>query len=131
MAANFSQLGFHHGFGLTATLPPLVGQQKAWDLLYTGRRLAGEQAFAIGLLDRFVAEADVRDEAIRFAAEIATSAPLAVRSIRETMRAGFVDRFRAATAHEQQEQNLLQKTQDFREGTAASIERRVPSFRGL
>lgn len=130
MAANFAQLGFHHGFGLTATLPPLVGQQKAWDLLYTGRRVAGEEAFRMGLLDRFVADGEVRNEALRFAGEIATSAPLAVRSIRATMRDGLVQRFRAATAHEQQEQDWLQKTEDFKEGTAASIERRAPEFRG-
>src|SRR3989442_2548733 len=40
-AANFARLGFHHGFGLTVTLPAIVGQQKALDLLYTGRRVKG------------------------------------------------------------------------------------------
>src|SRR5439155_742096 len=40
--ANFARLGFHHGFGMTVTLPALVGQQAALDLLYTGRRVPGE-----------------------------------------------------------------------------------------
>ncbi len=130
MTANFAQLGFHHGFGLTITLPPIVGQQKALDLLYTGRRLNGEESHAIGLLDRFVDLEKVRDEAHAYAAEIASSAPLAVRSIRETMRQGIGDRYRLATARERREQDRLQKTQDFQEGIKASAERRKPEFQG-
>jgi enoyl-CoA hydratase/carnithine racemase len=130
MAANFSQLGFHHGFGLTITLPPIVGQQKALDLLLTGRRIDGEEANALGLLDRFVALEEVRAEAHRMAAEIASSAPLAVRSIRATMRADIGARYRAATAHEGKEQAILRATEDFKEGTRASAERRPPAFQG-
>lgn len=130
MAANFAQLGFHHGFGLTVLLPPIVGQQRALELLMTGKRIKGEYAHAIGLLDRFVAPEEVRAEAIRFAGEIAGSAPLAVTSIRATMREGLADRYRAATAHERAEQDRLRTTKDFREGIRATAERRTPQFRG-
>ena len=130
MAANFAQLGFHHGFGLTITLPPIVGQQKAMDLLLTGRRVAGEEAHAMGLLDRFVALEEVRDEAHRMAAAIAASAPLAVISIRETMRAGIGERYAQATDREAQEQATLRATDDFKEGIRASAERRTPEFKG-
>ena len=47
-AVNFTRLGFHPGFGLTATLPRLIGSQQAALLMYTGRRITGEQALAIG-----------------------------------------------------------------------------------
>src|SRR6476620_3091529 len=60
-SANFAQLGFHHGFALSATLPAIVGQQHALDLLYTGRRIDGEQAVRIGLADRLAGADDVRD----------------------------------------------------------------------
>ena len=43
-SANFARLGFHQGFGLTVTLPRLVGPQVAADLLFTGRRVPGEEA---------------------------------------------------------------------------------------
>ena len=75
MTANFARLGFHHGFGLTATLPPIVGQQRALEMLYTGVRLQGDEAHRIGLLDRLVATRDIEDEAIRFAADIARPRP--------------------------------------------------------
>ena len=88
-SANFARLGFHHGFGLSVTLPALAGQQTALDLLLTGRRVPGEEAFALGLCDRLVDDGEVRREAQALASEIARSAPLAVRSIRATLRAGL------------------------------------------
>lgn len=131
LTANFSRLGFHHGFGLSATLPPIVGQQRAHELLLTGRRIDGTTGAAIGLLDHLVESTDgIRVRATELAAEIAAAAPLAVRSIRETMRAGLADRVAAATAREDAEQARLRETADFREGIRASGERREPRFEG-
>lgn len=129
-AANFAQLGFHHGFGLSVTLPRIVGQQHALDLLYTGRRIDGGDAAQLGLVDRLVNAEQLRDAARELAADIARSAPLAVASIRGTMRADLVDAFRVAVDREAAEQLRLQQTADFREGVRASSERRQPSFRG-
>ncbi len=129
-AANFARLGFHHGFGLTVTLPAIVGPQSASELLLTGRRIAGEEATRVGLCDRMVERGEVRSAAHDLAAEIAASAPLAVRSIRQTMRAGLADSFRAATLHERQEQDRLRLTEDFAEGVRAVAERRPPRFSG-
>jgi 2-(1,2-epoxy-1,2-dihydrophenyl)acetyl-CoA isomerase len=128
--ANFSRLGFHHGFGMTVTLPALVGQQAALDLLYTGRRVPGEEARSLGLCDRLVPAERIRTEAHALAAEIAASAPLAVRSIRQTLRDDLADRVRAATEREQAEQVRLMQTEDFREGVQGVSERRAPRFRG-
>jgi enoyl-CoA hydratase/carnithine racemase len=131
LTANFSRLGFHQGFALSVTLPDIVGRQRANELLYTGRRIDGTAAASIGLLDRLVGStAEVRAEAVALAAEIASAAPLAVRSIRATMRAGLADRVRAATAHEDAEQARLRETADFREGIRATAERRDPRFEG-
>lgn len=131
LTANFSRLGFHHGFGLTATLPPIVGQQRANELLLTGRRIDGATGAALGLLDRLADDTDgIRPRAAELAAEIAAAAPLAVRSIRTTMRAGLAERVAAATAREDAEQARLRETADFREGIRASGERREPRFEG-
>jgi 2-(1,2-epoxy-1,2-dihydrophenyl)acetyl-CoA isomerase len=129
-AANFSRLGFHHGFGLSATLPRVVGQQAAHELLFTGRRIDGVEAHRIGLTDRLVAAEDIRSTALAFAREIAGAAPLAVRSIRATMRRALLDELQAALDHEKAEQDQLRTTADFREGIKASAERREPNFTG-
>ena len=128
--ANFARLGFHHGFGLSVTLPAIVGQQRALELLYTGRRIKGEEAAAIGLVDRCVDDDRIRDEARLLAAEIAASAPLAVRSIKQTMRGHLPDAIRAATDREKAEQERLSTTSDWLEGVAAMAERRPPRFTG-
>jgi enoyl-CoA hydratase/carnithine racemase len=129
-SANFARLGIHHGFGITVTLPLVVGAQRALELLYTGVRLRGEDAHRIGLCDRLVASDRLREEAVALADEIAASSPLAVRSIRKTMRGDLADRIREATAHEAAEQAALFGTSDFREGVSAAAERRPPRFTG-
>src|SRR5919109_52312 len=124
------RLGFHHGFGMTVTLPSLVGQQTARELLYTARRVRGEEALSLGLCDRLASAERIRVEAQALAGLIATSAPLAVRSIRQTLRGDLAERVRAATERERAEQDRLMQTQDFREGVRAASERRDPEFRG-
>lgn len=130
LTANFARLGFHHGFALTVTLPRVIGQQRALELLLTGARLKGAEAHDIGLLDRLVQLAELEEAARAFAAEIAASAPLAVASIRATMRRGLVDATRVAMDHERAEQDRLAATRDFREGVRATNERRTPRFEG-
>lgn len=129
-SANFARLGFHHGFLLTATLPRVIGQQKSLDLLYTGRRVKGDEAIELGLIDRLVPLADVRSAAHALAREIAISAPLAIESIRETMRGDLPELARAVRVREQGEQARLRETDDWREGVRAMSERRLPDFSG-
>ncbi len=129
-ASNFARLGFHQGFGLSVTLPYVVGNQKALELLYTGKRITGEQALAIGLADRLAPLDSLRDEARALAAEIAGSAPLALRAVRKTMRTDLADAVAKVTAHESLEQARLQQTKDFTEGIRASADRREPQFTG-
>ena len=128
--ANFNRLGFHPGFGLSITLPRVVGEQKAALLFYTGRRIGGEEAHAIGLVDVLVPQAEVRDAALALAREIAQSAPLAVASTRRTLRRGLADAIAAITDHELTEQQRHFETEDFKEGVTAMAERRMPSFSG-
>jgi enoyl-CoA hydratase/carnithine racemase len=127
-SANFNRLGFHPGFSLTYTLPRLVGQQKANLLFYTGRRITGEEAVAMGMADVLVPLAELRPAALALATEIAQSAPLAVVSTRETMRRGFADEAERATERELVEQDWTRKTADFKEGVKSWAERRPGNF---
>jgi enoyl-CoA hydratase/carnithine racemase len=129
-SANFVSLGFHPGFGLTHTLPRLIGSQRANLLFYTGRRINGEEAMAWGLGEVLTSLDNVRSTAIELAKEIAANAPLAVQSTRATMRAGLAAAVKAATDHEFKEQHWLQKTEDHKEGIRAVAERRPGRFVG-
>ena len=128
--ANFTRLGFHPGFGLTVTLPAVVGQTKAALMFYTSRRVTGEEAHAMGLADVLVPQQQVRDAAINLASEISENSPLGLVATRMTMRGDIADRVRKATDHELEEQTRLRKTEDFKEGVKAVFERRLPNFGG-
>lgn len=128
--ANFTRLGFHPGFGLTVTLPAVIGETKASLMFYTSRRVPGDEAYAMGLADVLVRQDQVRDAAIKLAAEIGENSPLGLIATRMTMRGGIADRVREATDHELEEQTRLRKTDDFNEGVKSVAERRVPNFKG-
>lgn len=130
MATNFVRLGIHPGFGISLTLPELVGPARASDILLTGRRISGEECFQLGLANRLVAQAEVRSTAIALAAEMAAAAPLAVAATRATLRGELAARVRERLVHERQTQDRLSATADAEEGIAAMLERRDPVFRG-
>ena len=128
--ANFVKLGFHPGFGLTHTLPRLIGEQRAALMFLTGRRVKPEDALAWGLVDEVVPQADLLDAAKALAAEIAENAPLAVVATRKTLRAGLAAAVQAQTDHEHGQQTILRATEDFAEGVRAVAERRPGNFKG-
>ncbi|CAN5784541.1 enoyl-CoA hydratase/isomerase family protein [soil metagenome] len=128
--ANFVKLGFHPGFGLTHTLPRLIGQHRANLMFLTGRRVKPEDGLAWGLVDEIAPLADLRAAAGRLAQEIAENAPLAVVATRKTLRADLAAAVRAQTMHEHEQQTLLRATDDYAEGVKAVSERRVGNFTG-
>lgn len=127
-AANFAKLGFHPGFGSSVTLPKVIGDQKAKDMLFSARRVVGEEAYEIGLADRLTSKENLMTEAETFAETIASSAPMAVESIRSTLRGNLAEEVEKMVDWELSEQVRLQKTEDFKAGIAASLTREVPRF---
>jgi enoyl-CoA hydratase/carnithine racemase len=127
--ANFVKLGFHPGFALTHTLPRLIGAQKAHLILLGGERIAAQQAFDWGLVDKIVHAGEHRAAAIGMAAEFAANAPLAVQATKETLRTGLFDAAQTAVELEFKKQVELMKTEDFKEGVAAYRERRPAVFK--
>ena len=128
--ANFTRLGISPGFGLTLTLPRLVGPQRAARILSTGRRVDADEALAIGLFDEVVPDDAVDDAALVMAASLASASPLAMLAMRQLLRADLVAALVSTLARERSAQQPLFDTQDFREGVAAWRERRAPVFRG-
>lgn len=128
-AANFVKLGFHPGFGLTYTLPRLIGRQNAARMFLTGERYDADAALKMGLADEVAPLDQLLTRAHALAASIAENAPLAVRSTRKTLRADLAAAVRAQTDHEFAEQRWLMKTDDFKEGVKAVSERRPGDFK--
>lgn len=129
-SANFTKLGFHPGFGLTYTLPRLLGIQRATQMFLTSERYGVEQCKEWGLVDKLVESGQLQDAALAFAKEIAVNAPLALLSTRATLRGNLLEEVRAQLHHEHMQQLQLQPTEDFAEGVRASAERRPGNFKG-
>lgn len=129
-SANFAALGIHQGFGLSVTLPALLGPSHAAQVLLSARRYRGEEAVEIGLADECVPSDRLMERTMEVASEIARNAPLAVRAIKGTLRLGLGDRVRAICEREAAEQLRLSVTADAKEGMAAVAERRVGEFTG-
>ena len=127
-SANFAKLGFHPGFGSSVTLPRVVGKQNAMNMLLTARRVGGEEAFQMGLADKLSSKDDLMFEAEKFAGEITSSAPMAVESIRSTLRGDLAEQVERIVDWELSEQVRLQKTDDFKAGIEASLTRNLPVF---
>jgi enoyl-CoA hydratase/carnithine racemase len=128
-AANFAMLGIHPGFGLSYTLPRLIGAQRASLMFYTARRIAAEEALAWGLADVLAPADGLREAAGTLASEIAACAPMAVESVRATLRQGLAEAVLAQLERELDEQRRLALTADHREGVRAVAERRAGVFR--
>ena len=129
-SANFVKLGFHPGFGLTCTLPRLIGQQRATEMFLTAERYKAEDVIAWGLVDRIAGVDSLRARALAFAHDIAVNAPLSLLTTRATLRGDLVERVRATLVHEHREQVQLLNTEDFAEGIRSVGERRPGNFVG-
>lgn len=125
---NFARLGMNHGFGMTATLAAVVGENRAMQILERGANISAEEALSFGLLDEVVADEELRSAAAKIARELAANAPQAVRGIRKLMRRDLLVRVREAVESEGAMQGVLMRTNDFREGVSAASERRPPEF---
>jgi enoyl-CoA hydratase len=130
LGLNFTKLGIHPGMAATWTLPRIVGQARAAELIYTGRLIDGEEAARIGLANRAVPRDETLAVALELAAEIAGAAPLAVRGAKRSLALSAASDLAAQLEQEASEQALCYESADLLEGLAAVREKRAPRFGG-
>jgi enoyl-CoA hydratase len=130
LGLNFTALGLHPGMGATWTLPRLVGPARAAELLYSARLIAGEEAAAIGLVNRAVPADQVMPVARALAEEFAATAPLANRAVKQALARTAAASLEDQLAFEAEEQAACFATRDVQEGLAAAKQRRKPRFEG-
>lgn len=131
MGLTFVRLGIHPGMAGTYTTPRIVGMAKACEVIFTGKLYTGEEAFAMGLVNRVVPQEKVMEEAMSLAREIATnSAPIAVRLAKRALYKNDADLLDAAIEVESEHQAYTWATEDAKEGITAMTEKRAPKFQG-
>ena len=126
---TFVKLGIHPGMGGSWNLPRLVGPARAAELLFTGRLVGAEEALAIGLVNR-VAGDDFDSVVEELAEQIRSSAPIAVRAVKETLRGTETRSLEEALEVESAAQAMTFRTEDASEGVKSILEKRQATFRG-
>lgn len=127
---GFAKRGILPESGGTWLLPRMVGYAKAAEIAFTGRTLKAAEALELGLVNHVVADADLHERVRLLATEIVENAPLAVRAIKRMMRAAETETFEQNVHHVFLQLLPLLRTQDFREGVVAFMEKRSPTFTG-
>jgi enoyl-CoA hydratase len=123
-------LGIMPGGGGTQTLPRVVGERRAKELILAARPFSADEALAWGVVNRLCGPGDVVREALGSAERIASLAPLAVRQAKHAMQAGRHRDLASAMQLEIEVYNRLIGTEDRKEGLRAFNEKRKPEFRG-
>jgi enoyl-CoA hydratase len=123
-------LGLIPGYAGTQRLPRLVGKGRAMEMILTGAPISADEALRIGLVNRVVPAADLMAEARKMAAQLAKSAPIAMRYIINAVNKGVEIPFAEACQYEATLFGLVASTDDMKEGTAAFLEKRKAAFRG-
>lgn len=132
--AQFGQpeinLGVIPGAGGTQRMTLAVGKALAMEIVLNGRFLSAQEALQHGLVNRVVPVEVYLEEAIKFAAEIAARAPVAIRLAKEAVNAVFEMSLQTGLAHERRLFYMLFSTEDQKEGMDAFINKRAAQWKG-
>lgn len=124
------RLGILPGGGGTQRLPRLVGVGRALRLMLTGEMIDADTAFAVGLVDEVVDDDQLRERTRDLARSIAAHSPVALRLIKEAVRAAMDAPLSAGLRHERELFVTAFASEDRTEGVAAFLEKRTPAFKG-
>lgn len=132
--AKFGQpeitIGVIPGAGGTQRLTRAVGKAIAMEMVLNNRTLTAQEAYQFGMVNRLVPVAEYLEQALKLAEEIASRAPLAVRSAKKMINQAFEEALSEGLAEEKREFYSLFASKDQKEGMQAFIEKRKPEWKG-
>lgn len=126
----FSKIGLIPDGGSTYMLPRLVGYPKAFELMATGDLVDAEQALALGLVNQVVAPAELEAVVAKWAERLAGGPAVALAGLKRALIYAETHSLADSLDNEAVTQAACFRSDDFREGITAFVEKRRPVFRG-
>ena len=130
LGAVFVRRGVLPESGGTWYLPRLVGWAKAAEIAFMGDVLDAQRSLELGLVNRVVPHEDLMAETAAVVTRIASNAPYSVQATKRMMRLGMDETFESAVDHTYLQLRPMFRSDDFREGMSAFLERCDPAFTG-
>ncbi len=130
LGTAFARVGYSGDFGGSYYLTQLVGTAKARELYFTADLLDAQQALALGLVNRVVADARLEDETMALASRLARGPRVAYRYMKRNMNAAESASLKEMLDLEAWHHTRTGMTEDHREAARAFVEKREPQFKG-
>jgi enoyl-CoA hydratase/carnithine racemase len=108
----------------------LVGTARARELMYTADKVDAERCEQIGLFNRVVPDAVLRDEAFKLASSIAAGPSIALRNMKDNLNDALSNDYMTSLDGEAPRLVETSRTNDHKEAVRAFIEKRDPVFTG-
>ncbi|MGB7588867.1 MAG: enoyl-CoA hydratase [Solirubrobacterales bacterium] len=132
LTTAFSRRGLVAEHGISWILPRLVGPARALDLLLSGRVVLGEEAAALGMVNRAVELESLLDETLAYARELAiNSSPASMATMKRQVYADLTRELPEALEEANRLMGESFTAPDFVEGVASFMEKREPRFAPL
>jgi enoyl-CoA hydratase/carnithine racemase len=123
-------LGILPGWGGTQRLPRLVGRGRAIELMLTGDMISATEAERIGLVNRVVPAAELKDTTLKLAQRLANNAPLAIRAILSAVDEGLESGLVKGIEIERAKFTGVVGSEDAKAGIQAFLTKQKPVFKG-
>jgi len=130
LAPAFGAIGLSGDFGGSWFLSHLIGPGRAKEVYFTSRRIASEEALALGIFNRVVPDEDLTAATVELAGQIARAAPIALRYMKENHNRAQQSDLRTCLAMEADRMIRCLLTEDHKAAAKAFFEKRTPEFKG-
>jgi enoyl-CoA hydratase/carnithine racemase len=130
IGTGYARVGLSGDYGIAWLLTRLVGTSRARELLFTAARVDAETCERLGLVNRVVPDADLQEQTMTLASQIAGGPRLALQAMKENLELALTADYLTALDHEAELLVACSRTEDHKEAVRAFVEKRTPNFRG-
>ncbi|GAA4284358.1 crotonase/enoyl-CoA hydratase family protein [Brevibacterium daeguense] len=130
LSQGYVRVGLVPGDGGAHMLPRMVGEQRALELMWTGRFIDGTEATELGITMASHPAEELMPAVMELARQLASGPPVAIRTIKRLTRIARTQTLTDHLVHAAAEQAVIQSTEDSREAVTAFKEKRTPQFQG-